>query len=217
MKLMDIDRYVKIVPPAAIGNSIGRFSVKQAGPFENGQPGIKHAIAGILGVAVGSNLVGNVFRDARAAEYAYASGLGYLGELFLRKRFLADSDWYTGNISLEGDTDGYPAQQFDQYMEGNQVHDLGAGPGDVVALPSGEVVQVLAGPGQQTFRTADGNEWVQTATGWQMAGISNSRTAAALEMPVPTLPGGSLRGFQENSQLGTYGPSAATSFGYSRR
>jgi hypothetical protein len=206
MRLMDLDRYVKIIPPAAIGNSIGRFAVKQAGAFDaNGEPGFKHAIAGILGVALGSNLVGNIMRDTRAAEYAYASGLGYLGELFLRKRFLKDSAWYQDNISLAGDDDGYSAPVFDNYMDGHQTHDLGA---------------ELAALGQQSFTTADGNQWVQTATGWQMAGISSSPEAAALAMPTPTLPGGALRGFQNNSQLSggdNYGASASTSFGYAPR
>ena len=212
LRLMDMDRYVKIIPPAAIGNSIGRAAVKLAGPFDNGEPGIKHAIAGVLGIALGSNLVGNVFRDTRAAEYAYASGLGYLGELFLRKRFLKDSAWYTENISLEGDA-------VDQYMDGSPAHDLGAcgAPGDVVALPGGEVVQVLSGPGQQSFRTGDGKQYVQTATGWQMAGITNSPSAARMEMPVPSLPGGAMNGFQNNSQLSGYGASSSTSFGYAPR
>jgi hypothetical protein len=177
LKLMDIDRYVKIVPPAALGNVVGRLAVKQAGPFENGEPGFKHAIAGILGVAIGSNVIGNVFRDSRASEYAYASGLGYLGELFLRKRFLADSPWYTDNISLEGNG------PVDAYMDGpSATHDLGA-PGDLVQMPGGGVAQIT-----------------------------------------PTLPGGSLRGFQPQSALGTqapptelYGPSQGTSFGYAPR
>jgi hypothetical protein len=207
---------MKLVPPAALGNIVGRLAVKQAGPFENGEPGFKHAIAGVLGVAIGSNVIGTVFRDTRASEYAYASGLGYLGELFLRKRFLADSPWYTDNISLEGDA------AFDSYMDGpgTATHDLGA-PGDVVEMPGGGVVQVLAGPGQGSFKTAQGNDWIQTANGWQMAG---ERTDAALQMPTPTLPGGALRGFQAQSALGThvpptelYGPSADTSFGYAAK
>lgn len=218
MKLMDLDRYVKIIPPAALGNSVGRAAVKLAGPFENGQPGWKHAFAGILGVAIGSQIVGNVFRDVRAGEYAYASGLGYVGELFLRKRFLADSAWYTENISLEGDG-------MNQLAGHTRTHDLGAsnpcgGPGDVVQLPSGQVVQVLGDMGQGSFVTAGGQRYVQTATGWQMAGtgdITNSPTDRRLEMPTPRLPGGSMRGFQNNSQLGGYGASSNNGFGYARQ
>jgi hypothetical protein len=209
--LMSFDRYMKILPPAGLGNVAGRLAVKQAGPFVNGEPGMKHAIAGAVGVALGSNLIGTAFRDARAAEYAYASGLGYLMELFMRKRFFKDSPWYQDNVSLEGDS------RFDQRMDGCQQQNPCGKAGEVYHMPNGEVHQILAGVGQQSFRTADGKQWQQTATGWQMAGPNAARDYL-LEEPTASLPGGSLRGFQANSQLGTSDAAyrGRSSFGYGR-
>jgi hypothetical protein len=194
--LFDFDSYMKIIPPATLGNVAGRFAVKLGGPMENGQPGFAHFIAGILGINLGSNMVGKVFRDSRAEDYAYASGVGYLGELFLRKRFLADSPWYTGNISLEGD--GASVQSYDQYMDGVGDH---YDQGDVIQLPDGKVVQVLAGMGQSDFTTAQGQRWVQTPQGWQMSGPQ--QYDRRMEQPAQGLPGGTFAGFQSDSNLET--------------
>jgi len=110
-------------------------------------------------------------------------------------------------VSLEGDA------SFDNYMMGNGQQNPCGKMGEVVEMPGGEVVQVLAGPGQQTFRTSDGKQWHQTATGWQMAGGSDYQTDYALERPTESLPGGALRGFQDDSQLGNPYRSQ-NSFGY---
>jgi hypothetical protein len=197
--LLDFDEYMRVIPPATLGVVAGRFSVKLGGEFEDGEPGLKHAVAGVIGVNIGANMIGNFFKDSRADEYAYAAGLGYLGELFLRKRFLSDSKWYVDNVSLEGDYESGPSmhgETYDQYMEGLGTHDAG----DVLELPSGQVVQVLAGMGQEQFTTAQGHRWVRTATGWQMAGNGGGYNRAMAE-PAASLPGGTFGGFSSYSAL----------------
>jgi hypothetical protein len=215
--LMNWQSYWNVMPPATGGVVAGRIAVKLAGPFEDGKPGFAHAIAGVIGVNIGAKLVGNMFRSPRSEEYAFAGGLGYVGELFLRKRFFVDQPWYMENVSLEGDND---AANYDEYMEGGAGAGLGGDyeKGSVLALPDGSVVQVLAGVGQEQFTDPAGNQWVQTGTGWQMGGNNGSYASERfLEEPIQYLPGGSGRmgGFQQQSALGTARP-ASTSFGYSR-
>ncbi len=103
---LDLDSTIDIVPPATAGVWAARWAVAQAGEFEDGEPGIKHALAIWLAASFGADLIGSIFGDSKAT-FARIAALGYGGDLFLRKRFLKDSEWAKKNISLSGDDDDF--------------------------------------------------------------------------------------------------------------
>lgn len=106
---LDLDSTIDIVPPATAGVWAARWAVAQAGEFDDGEPGIKHALAIWLAASFGADLIGSIFGESKAT-YARISALGYGGDLFLRKRFLKDSEWAKKNLSLMGvDEDAAPA------------------------------------------------------------------------------------------------------------
>lgn len=100
----------QILPAAVLGNWIGRWAVKQVGPFEpvigkpgTLQPSLSHAIALWLAGNFGSGIVGSILGDSNKAFIAKISCYGYGGDLFMRKRFMADSAFIQQNLSLEGE------------------------------------------------------------------------------------------------------------------
>ena len=144
--MFDFDSLMDTVPAATGGVWLGRWGTKMAGPFEDGEPGFKHAIAIAIAASVGGDMVGNMLGSASKGEYARIACLGYGGDLFMRKRFMRDSTFVNENLSLEGlgvdDPDDY-------YEEGDD--------------PDDAVGQV------DTMVDAMGNEYVMTDQGWQLA------------------------------------------------
>jgi hypothetical protein len=103
------DELVYITPAATAGVIGARWATKIAGPFENNEPGIKHAIALWIAGKFGGQLVGDLMGDPDKGAIAEIACLGFAGDLFLRKRFMKDSQWLRDNVYLEGDDYAYHA------------------------------------------------------------------------------------------------------------
>lgn len=147
----NIDHITDTVPAAVAGIWAARWAVKMAGPMENGEPGIKHALACWLASTVGSSLISSVFSSAAKGEYARITALGFGGDLFLRKRFLKGNSFVTNNLYLEG-VDDVP-----DYSEGADLN------GFQNASALGD-----------SFTDAAGNTYVQTEQGWALAGMGET-------------------------------------------
>ncbi|HKU36942.1 MAG TPA: hypothetical protein VJR89_02310, partial [Polyangiales bacterium] len=121
-----------------------RWAVKQSGEWEAAQdgtlePGIKQALAIWLAAHVGADLLGNLLGSPEKARIAQIAALGYGGDLFMRARFMRDSQFVQQNLSLQG-------------MEASSA---------------------IGSLGADTYTDPQGNTWVATASGWQLAGDSN--------------------------------------------
>ncbi len=150
--VFDLDALMAIAPAATMGIWAVRYAMNMAGPFEiktttNAQgatvqvaePGIKHAIAGLIGAKFGSGLVAQMLGDNSKETIALYSGIGFVGDVFLRKRFLADNKFVSENLMLAGvdDCDGLSGLQ-----EGSQLGDDGV---QYVQDADGNVYQIEAG------------------------------------------------------------------------
>jgi hypothetical protein len=156
--LLDFDRAMDVTPAATLGMMMGRWLTKFAGPFEAGvggapQPGVKHALALLIGSKIGSDLVdGFMPGKGHIAEIA---ALGFAGDLFLRKRFMMNSPWMMENLYLDGfemesaigqssfvDATGqtYVMTPNGWALAGGVGQELT--PGQIFTLPDGTVVQV---------------------------------------------------------------------------
>lgn len=213
---MDLDRTMDIIGPATAGVWGARWATSLAGPMEDGEPGFKHAIAIWLFARFGSDLVGSLFGSEAKGTYAQIAALGFGGDLFLRKRFMKDSDWMKKNISLAG-------------VDADAVYDYSDGQ-DLMGFQQQSVLG-------DSFVDAVGNRYVQTAAGWQLAG--DGQLVQGDDGQVYLLEGGggsyqypanydammqdaSVSGFQQQSVLGSLGvprgrSSSNNSFGYAGR
>lgn len=222
----NMDNIMDTLPAATGGVWLGRWAVKQAGPGEvndKGQkePGIKHAIAIWLAATVGADFVANIMGSATKGEYARIACLGYGGDLFMRKRFMRDSEWVKNNLSLSGlgedwedEIPDYEDEAEDYTVSGFQAES-----------PLGAV---------NSYTDATGNRYVMTAQGWQLAGNMGADTSDLVIGPdgsVYQLSGGggatypndypqimadAMNGFQSESPLGMRPARADSnnSFGY---
>lgn len=213
------------LPAATVGIWAARWAVKMAGPMENGEPGIKHALACWLASSVGSGIIASVFGSHAKGEYARITALGFGGDLFARKRFLKGNKFVTDNLYLEG-VDDVP-----DYSEGADLN--------------GFQQQSALG---DSFTDAAGNTYVQTEQGWALAGMGETfvgpdGTVYALEGGMGTqqfqypanydalmqgsqmginadpaygYSGSAVAGFQQTSALGfaRRNPSSESGFGY---
>jgi hypothetical protein len=150
----NIDHITDTVPSATAGVWAARWAVKMAGAMENGEPGIKHALAVWLASSLGSQLISSMFGSAAKGEYARIAALGFGGDLFMRKRFMAQTKWVQENLYLDGvdDMDDVPDYSDGDDMNGFQAH---SALGD-------------------SFTDAAGNTYVATERGWQLAGMGET-------------------------------------------
>lgn len=158
--VFDVDQIVDTVPAATGGVWLGRWATKMAGAFvpaKDGtlEPGFKHAIAIWLAASIGGDVIGNLLGSAQKGEYARIAALGYGGDLFMRLRFMRDSEFVERNLSLAGMGD-----------DDDDIYDYDdPGDDDVSGFsnesPLGNV---------NTYTDAVGNEYVMTARGWKLAG-----------------------------------------------
>lgn len=210
---MDLERTMDILGPATAGVWGARWAVKLAGPFEDGEPGFKHALAVWLMARFGSDLIGNLFGSESRGTYAQIAALGFGGDLFLRKRFMKDSDWMKKNIELAG-------------VDADDVYDYSEG----ADLDGFQQSSSLG----DSFVDAVGNRYVQTARGWALSG--DGQLVQGSDGQVYLLEGGGgsyqypsnydammmdagVSGFQQSSSLGGLGvprgrASGGNSFGY---
>lgn len=147
--LFDFDNITEKMPAATLGVMAARFAMKMAGPFEPNTkggpnlPGIKHAIAMVLGAHFGAQFTGSMLGNGKAL-FAECGALGFAGDLFTRTRLLNDSPWAQENLYLNGpedDADG-------GYEEGiSGFEDTSAlGAGEYVVGPDGTLYQMSGTP-----------------------------------------------------------------------
>lgn len=157
--MFDMDNLIDTLPAATAGVFAARYAVQLAGPFEASTnmsggpgvpvPGIKHAIAVYLAAQFGGKLIGDLLGSSAKGEYARIAALGFGGDMFARKRFLADNAWVNKNLSLAGVDDNTFNYSGGADLNGFQASSqLG-----------------------DSFVDAVGNRYVQTAQGWALAGV----------------------------------------------
>lgn len=208
-----MDELTEVVPAATGGIWAARFALKQAGAFEAAkdgtlEPGLKHAIALWLGAVFGGQLIGSLMGDESKGRFARVAALGFGGDLFLRTRFMRDSEFVQKNLSLQGM--GYDDDE----------------PGAPDYAPAMNGFMTESPLGAPTMVDAFGNNYVSTPQGWQLAGLGDTQyiqdpeTGAVYALSggnVDTSGGARLAGFATQSPLGDAVPSDSSSFGYARR
>lgn len=192
-----------VVPAATAGIWLSRFALKQAGAYEADakgalEPGIKHAVAIYLAATMGSALVGSMFGTGKE-HIAKIAALGFGGDLFLRTRFMKDSEFVKNNLSLQGL--GYDDDEPD--AGGYYVPDGMNGFQQESALGS-------------TTVDAFGNRYVSTPQGWQLSGGEVVQDAEGNLWELGQHGGAKLAGFAQQSPIGSVHASQGNSFGYSR-
>jgi hypothetical protein len=111
-----LDNIMEVAPAATAGVQIARAAFKMAGDFEPLEvnpsggpagvaPGIKHALAGVLAAEFGGRLVGDMLGDASKGQIAMHAAIGFVGDVFLHKRFLVSNQFAAKHLYL-GDWDG---------------------------------------------------------------------------------------------------------------
>lgn len=193
------EQAIDIVPAATAGVWAARWAVNQAGEFEDGEPGLKHAFAIWLAASWGSELVGAALGEGKG-YYAKIGALAFGGDLFMRRRFLKDSEWAKKEISLAGvDADADNTYRYDQ---GRDYQTMGAA----------------------SMVDAMGNRYVQTDQGWALGeedgtlyvdedgNLITLGRLGAFENQSP------LGAFENTSRLAGFGAVGSTdsSFGYAR-
>jgi hypothetical protein len=209
----DFDNLVDTLPAATGGVFAARYATKLAGKFEDGKPGIKHAIAIWIAAQFGGKMLGDLLGSSSKGEYARIAALGFGGDLFARTRFLNENKWVNENLSLSG-------------VDADAVYDYSEG-ADLNGFQQGSQLG-------DSFVDAVGNRYVQTAQGWALAGVGaelvqdDSGNVYALEggdSGTYRYPGDydavmedsryTMSGFQQGSQLGFARRSrGSSSFGY---
>jgi hypothetical protein len=155
----NLDHLVEITPAATAGVWAARWGVKMAGPMDNGEPGIKHALAVWLASSLGGQLLGSAFGSEAKGAYATIAALGFGGDLFARKRFFKDTKWVQENIYLEGVDDMEEVDDTPNYSEGADLNGF---------------QQHSALGAVDTFTDAAGNNYVRTEQGWALAGLGET-------------------------------------------
>lgn len=149
----DFDGLLSVLLPATGGVAAARWALNQAGPFETDPsgkppvPGLKHAFAIWAAAHFGGQLLGQLFGSPAKGEYAKIAALGFGGDLFFRKRFMAESPWVQKNLYL-GDVDrgdGIYQENMGTFEASSQIGDA--------------------------FTDAAGQTYVQTGDGWAVAGL----------------------------------------------
>jgi hypothetical protein len=148
--MFDFDNLVDTLPAATGGVFAARYATKMAGDFEDGKPGIKHAIAIWIAAQFGGKMLGDLLGSSAKGEYARIAALGFGGDLFARTRFLEKNEWVQKNLSLAG-------------VDADAVYDYSEG-ADLNGFQSGSQLG-------DSFVDAVGNRYVQTAQGWALAGV----------------------------------------------
>ena len=209
----DVDQLMDTIPAATGGVWAARWAAKIAGPMENNEPGIKHAIAIWIAAHFGGQMIGQLLGSAHKGEFARIGALAFGGDLFLRLRFLKENKWMQQNLTLAGvdDADNVP-----DYSEGADLNGL-HGFQDGTALGD-------------SFVDAMGNQYVQTANGWALAGFGDAQIVQGADGELYQLGDGGgefvypsnydsimeVSGFEQASSIG-FAPaqgSHASSFGY---
>lgn len=210
----DLDGLIDTVPSATAGVWAARWATKQAGEFENGQPGIKHAIAIWAAAHFGGQMIGQLFGSHAKGEFARIAALGFGGDLFARLRFMKDSKFMQQNLSLAGFDDPETldgADDVPNYSDGADLNgfEQGSALGD-------------------SFTDAMGNQYVQTAQGWALAGMGDAQIVQGADGTLYQLGAGEfvypnnydsimeVSGFEQGSSIG-FAPASgshSSSFGY---
>lgn len=121
-----LDSIMEIAPPAVAGVQVARAALKMAGPFEplpvnpsggpsGNAPGIKHALFGVLAAEYGGKLIGDVMGSPEKGKIAMHSCIGFIGDVFLHKRFLvgnamAAEHLYLGDWEPDEQLNGFSNQ-----------------------------------------------------------------------------------------------------------
>lgn len=189
--LFDFNALTQITPAATAGVLLARWATHLAGEFEDDEPDIKHAVAIWIAAGLGGQIVGQILNDRYKGLYAHIAALGFGGDLFLRKVFLKETDWFQENLYL-----GENNEEETDYTE----------------LDGFQDTSTLG----QTYYDAQGNAWVLTAQGYQPAGRLMGQPPMLPEDPAVGV-GTQLAGFQDTSALGRRMVRAGgdNSFGYS--
>ncbi len=145
---LGLDEITSVAPPATLGVWAVRWALKQAGPMVadaegNVRPDMKHWLWAYAAANIAPNLVGNFFDDPRADDYAQIGALAFAGDLLARRQLFDDSEWVNQNLYL----------------------------GDDTGVESMAGFQTTTALGQAQFVDPAGNTYVQTPTGWTLAGV----------------------------------------------
>lgn len=103
-----LNELTSVVPAATGGVWAARWAVKQSGAWEADGPGgalvpgIKQALAIYLAATFGGDMLGQLLGSDEKGRIAKIAALGYGGDLFLRARFMRDSQFVQQNLSLQG-------------------------------------------------------------------------------------------------------------------
>jgi hypothetical protein len=198
----------RIIPSATAGVVAARFALKQAGAFEPAsdgvlEPGIKHAAAVLIAAEVGGRLLG-MFMGSGAGDAARIAALGFGGDLFLRARFMRNSDIVRNHLSLQGMGAEEPL-----YVDSQ---------GNIFQLNGFQNESALG----DTYVDSQGNVFEATAEGWSLQGLGQQFVQTEdgrLYQLNGASSGAVLDGFQNESALGfrPASPSNGSSFGYAPR
>jgi hypothetical protein len=186
-----LDDAIEILPAGTAGVWAARWAVAQAGEFEDGEPGFRHALAVWIAASFGADLIGSAFGQGKAT-IARIAALSWGGDMFMRNRFMKDSAWVKENISLKGVDDTTR-----RYAHGATYMGAGDGP----------------------FVDAIGNRYVPTDQGWALAGDDGGQLVMDESGNVFSLGGfeasSPIGGFESSSPIGALGSrSGESSFGY---
>jgi hypothetical protein len=142
-EMFDIDRVMDVTPAATLGVWSSRWACKMAGPMEDGKPGMKHAIAMVIGAHVGSQAVGSFMGGKEFI--AYCGALGFAGDIFARRTLFEDSDWVKDNLVLDGIDDLEEATAYED-------PDVVNGFEDSSQLGDDEAPQIFQGPDGRLYQ-----------------------------------------------------------------
>jgi hypothetical protein len=127
-----LDQLIEVAPAATAGVQLARAAIKMGGDFETidgdasggvvTAPGIKHAVAGVLAAEFGGKLVGDMLGSAEKGHIAMHAAVGWLGDLFLHKRFLRNNSFATEHLYL-GDSDWEPDESLAGFSNQSAIGD----------------------------------------------------------------------------------------------
>ena len=222
--VFSLEQITEIAPAGAGGIFFARWAVKAAGEMEDGEPGFEHAIAIMLAANIGGNIIGQILGDSRKADYARISALGWGGDLFLRKRFLKDSDWMNENLYLDGYDDDDDEEDDDVGRTGAFTDTSALGNlqirqdnmGNKFVLTQGgylPVENLVQGPNGEIAAMAGGAGQAQMPPGYRR--ISAEASGGIQPDPAVTAVNQPMGAFTDVSRIGrVQSRSAKNSFGY---